>query len=166
MQETITALLTDDSTSWIKTAVLLAILIVGYVISIRLYKKVNYRLGRYRKRDIAKSRNHIIKASLVDQHRHKRVDEIFSPERWFGFSERWSGFYVYTFNGEQRRYKAYFGQSRPPKYLILYYIDNPEKVFSCEEHRLYEHLSTIVFLFFIILPWILAGLAGVLMGVS
>ena len=160
MQETITALLTDDSTSWIRTAGRFAILIVGYVISIWLYKKVNYRLGRYRKRDIAKSRNHIIKATLVDIRRHSRLDDIENHRR-----TRWSGFYVYTFNGEQRQYEAYFDESRPPKNLTLYYIDDPEKVFSCEEHRLYETFGTVVFLFFVILPWILAGLAEVFLGI-
>ena len=59
---------TDDPVNWIKWIAVLAILVLGYVIAIPIYGKVSYRLSWERKRDIAKSRNHIIQARLIDKH--------------------------------------------------------------------------------------------------
>ena len=43
-------------------------MILGYVVAIPLYKKITARLGWERKRDIAKSRDHVIKAALINKH--------------------------------------------------------------------------------------------------
>ena len=59
---------TDDPVNWLKWAVVFAILIGGYAVAVPLYKKVSHGMSWERKRDIAKSRDHVIKASLVDKH--------------------------------------------------------------------------------------------------
>ena len=107
------------------------------------------------KRDIAKSRDHVIKASLLDKHPTGEVSRY-----------NWRATYRYTIDGEERRYTAYFKHpSTPPLYLYLYYVDDPNKLFSCEEYHYENHKA--IFLFpVILLPWILAGIALVLLGVD
>ena len=68
IQEALLTMFTDDPINWIKGAVVYAILIGGYVIAVPLYKKVSRGVSWERKRDIAKSRGHVIKASLMDKH--------------------------------------------------------------------------------------------------
>ena len=71
-----------------------------------------------------------------------------------------------TINGEERQYTAYFKHpSTPPLYLYLYYVNDPDKLFSCEEYH-YKNHKGILLLPVIFLPWILAGVALVLLGVD
>ena len=65
MKEEFYRVFTDDPVNWVKWAVVFAVLILGYVVAIPLYRKVSYRLSWERKRDIARSRNHVLKAKLV-----------------------------------------------------------------------------------------------------
>lgn len=68
IQEALITMFTDDPINWLKWAIVFAILIGGYAIAVPLYKKVSHGMSWERKRDIAKSRGHVIKASLVDKH--------------------------------------------------------------------------------------------------
>lgn len=155
IQEALTTMFTDDPVNWLKWAVVFAILIGGYVLALPLYKKVSYGTSWEKKRDIARGRDHVIKASLVDKHPSGEVSRY-----------NWRAAYRYTINGEERRYTAYFKHlSTPPLYLYLYYVDDPNKLFSCEEYHYENHKA--IFLFPVIfLPWILAGIALVLLGVD
>lgn len=155
IQEALVGLFTDDPVNWLKWGVVFAVLILGYVVAIPLYKKITARLGWERKRDIAKSRGHVIKAALVNKH---PVGEV---ARY-----NWRATYRYTVQGEERQYKAYFKHPvTPPLYLYLYYIDNPEKLFSCEEYHYENHKGLLLFPI-IFLPWILAVAAMFLLGVE
>lgn len=53
----------------------------------------------------------------------------------------------------------------PTQYLYLYYVDDPSELFSCEEYN-YENHKAVLLLPVIFLPWILAGIALVLLGVD
>ena len=140
---------TDDPVNWIKWIAVLAILVLGYVIAILIYGKVSYRLSWERKRDIAKSRNHIIQARLIDKH------STGSPGHY-----SWYGTYLYTIDGVEKKYKAYFHEpSTPPRILYLYYIDNPKRLFSVDEYHYQNHKAIILFPI-ICLPWIL-GIAAI-----
>ena len=155
IKEALISLFTDDPLNWIKWGVVFAVLIVGYVIAIALYKKISYHLSWERKRDIAKSRGHIIKAALTNKHPSGEVAHY-----------NWHAVYHYTFQGEARQYTAYFKHpATPPLFLYLYYIDNPNKLFSCDEYHYENHKGLILFPV-IFLPWILAGVALVLLGVD
>ena len=78
----------------------------------------------------------------------------------------WHATYHYTIDGKERQYTAYFKHpSTPPLYLYLYYVDDPDKLFSCEEYH-YENHKGLLLLPVIFLPWILAGIALVLLGVD
>lgn len=155
IKEALISLFTDDPLNWIKWGVVFAVLIVGYVIAIALYKKISYHLSWERKRDIAKSRGHIIKATLTNKHPSGEVAYY-----------NWHAVYHYTFQGEARQYTAYFKHpATPPLFLYLYYIDNPNKLFSFDEYHYENHKGLILFPV-IFLPWILAVGAMFLLGVE
>jgi len=100
-------------------------------------------------------RDHVIKASLADKHPSGEVSRY-----------DWHATYHYTIDGKERQYTAYFKHpSTPPLYLYLYYVDDPDKLFSCEEYH-YENHKGLLLLPVIFLPWILAGIALVLLGVD
>ena len=129
IQEALITMFTDDPINWLKWAVVFAVLIGGYAIAVPLYKKASHGMSWERKRDIAKSRDHVIKASLVDKHPSGEVSR-----------HNWRAVYRYTIDGEERQYVAHFKHpATPPLYLYLYYIDNPGKLFSCEEYHYENH---------------------------
>ena len=155
IKEALISLFTDDPLNWIKWGVVFAVLIAGYVIAIALYKKISYHLSWERKRDIAKSRGHIIKATLTNKHPSGEVAHY-----------NWHAVYHYTLQGEARHYTAYFKHpATPPLFLYLYYIDNPNKLFSCDEYHYENHKGLILFPV-IFLPLILAVGAMFLLGVE
>ena len=153
IQEALAGMFTNDPRNWIKWGVVFAVLIVGYIIALPLYKKVSAGLGCERKRDIAKSRGHVIKASLVNKRPSGEVSRY-----------NWRAVYRYTADGEERRYSAYFKHpATPPVYLYLYYVDDPNKLFSCEEYHYQNHKGLLLFPV-MLLPWILAVAAMFLLG--
>lgn len=145
IKEGLIGMFSDDPINWVKWGIVFAILIGGYFIAIPLYKKVSYRLSWERKRDIAKSKNHVIKAAL----RKKYPDG--NPGKY-----SWRAIYRYEIQGEEREYHAYFKwPTTPPLYLYLYYLDNPRKPFSVDEYH-YENHKAPLLLPVMLLPWILA----------
>ena len=150
IQEALITMFTDDPVNWLKWAIVFAVLI-----AVPLYKKVSHGVSWERKRDIAKSRDHVIKASLADKHPSGEVSRY-----------DWHATYHYTIDGKERQYTAYFKHpSTPPLYLYLYYVDDSDKLFSCEEYHYENHKGLLLFPV-IFLPWILAGVALVLLGVD
>lgn len=146
---------TDDPVNWIKWIIVFAVLIGGYFIAVPLLSKVEYRLSRERKRDIARSRNHIIEANLVDKY--------YTGE---GVDRHWHATYEYTWNGKTKRYRAMFVRDQRPRCrLYLYYVDNPKKLFSCEEYR-WENYKGVIFFPLMFLPWMLAILAILLLKID
>ena len=155
IQEALITMFTDDPVNWLKWAVVFAVLIGGYAVAVPLYKKVSHGMSWERKRDIAKSRDHVIKAALADKHPTSEVSRY-----------NWHAAYRYTIDGKERQYTAHFKHpATPPLYLYLYYVDDPDKLFSCEEYH-YENHKGLLLLPVIFLPWILAGIALVLLGVD
>ena len=111
IKEALIGVFSDDPINWLKWGIVFAILIGGYIIAIPLYGKVSSRLTWERKRDIARSRDHVIKAALVKKHPKGEVGKY-----------DWSATYHYELQGEEREYHAYFKEpTRPPVYLYLYY---------------------------------------------
>ena len=92
IQEALITMFTDDPINWLKWAVVFAVLIGGYAIAVPLYKKASHGMSWERKRDIAKSRDHVIKASLVDKHPSGEVSR-----------HNWRAVYRYTIDGEERQ---------------------------------------------------------------
>ena len=107
-------LFTDNPVNWVKWGVVFLILILGYVVAIPLYKKIQYRMSWERKRDIARSRNHVIEATLLKKHPTGEVARY-----------NWYATYQYSINGEEKQYKAYFKHPMtPPLKLSLYYLNS------------------------------------------
>ncbi len=155
IREALVGLFTEDPRNWVKWGIVFAVLIGGYVVVIPLYRKIAAGLSWERKRDIAKSRNHVIKASLVNRHPSGNVSRY-----------NWRATYRYTVQGEARQYTAYFKHpATPPLFLYLYYLDNPGKLFSCEEYHYENHKGLLLFPV-MVLPWILAAAAVFLLGVE
>lgn len=152
IKDSLTALFTDDPVNWIKWGIVFAILIVGCRITIPLCSKILYRLSWERKRDIAKSRNHVIEAKLVREFPRGEVGRY-----------NWHATYRYEFQGEERRYHAH-SQCSPPRCLYLYYVDNLRRLFSSYEYH-YENHMVIILLPIYSLPWILAAAAVHLLNI-
>ena len=93
IQEALITMFTDDPVNWLKWAIVFAVLIGGYAIAVPLYKKVSHGVSWERKRDIAKSRDHVIKASLADKHPSGEVSRY-----------DWHATYHYTIDGKERQY--------------------------------------------------------------
>lgn len=149
MRDAFYATFTDDPVNWIKWGVVLVIFVLGYVIAIPIFNKVSYRLSWDRKRDIARAKNHVIQASLIDKYPSGDVGEY-----------DWHATYRYSLQGKERKYRAYFKHpGTPPRILYLYYINNPKRVFSYDEYH-WENHKAIILLPIILLPWIL-GMAAV-----
>lgn len=155
IQEALVSMFTDDPRNWVKWGIVFAILIGGYVIAIPLYNKITAGLSWERKRDIAKSKDHIIKASLVNKHPSGEVSRYNCALPTVTPSREKSGSIPPISST----------RATPPLYLYLYYIDHPDKLFSCEEYHYENHKSLILFPV-IFLPWILAGIALVLLRVD
>lgn len=88
IKEALIGVFSDDPINWLKWGIVFAILIGGYIIAIPLYGKVSSRLSWERKRDIARSRDHVIKAALVKKHPKGEVGKY-----------DWSATYHYELQG-------------------------------------------------------------------
>lgn len=147
MKEAFYALFTSDPVNWIKWGIVFFALISGYVIDILLYKKVTYRFEREHKCEIARNRNHVIKATLCKKFPTGKVSEY-----------DWHAIYKYSLNGQEKKYKAFFkNPNEPPLILYLYYVNNPKKLFSMNEYYWNGCKGLIEFLV-VIFPWLLAGI--------
>lgn len=148
-------LFTNGPINWIKWGGVFAILIGGYIFTVPLFSKISYRLSWERKRDIAKSRNHVIKADLVKKFPSGEVGRY-----------DWHATYRYEFEGAVQQYHALFINPQvPPRCLHLYYLENPHKLFSFDEYH-YENHKAIILLPVYFLPWILAAAAIVLLKIE
>lgn len=146
--EALTQLFTDDPVNWVKWGVVFLVLILGYVVAVPLYKKVHYAMSFERKRDVARSRNHVIEATLLKKRPRGEVANY-----------NWVATYRYTIDGAEKQYTAYFKHPQtPPLRLYLYYLKNPNRLFSYDEYHWESHKGLLL-LPLIFLPWILALLA-------
>lgn len=154
IHEKFVELFTDDPINWLKWGIVFAVLIVGYILAIPLYKKVSYRISWKRKRDIAISQKHVIQATLVDKH------PTGEPANY-----DWYAKYSYSINGVKKTYRAFFKHPQSPLHTVsLLYLNNPKKLFCYEEYHWQNH-KAIILLPIIVLPWILACSAMVLLGI-
>lgn len=95
------------------------------------------------------------------------------PPRWWKSTRHgqpphynWHATYRYSIDGRQRQYHAYFKEpATPPLKLYLYYLNNPNKLFSYEEYH-YENHKGIVMLALTALPWALAVAAMFLLKIE
>ena len=134
IRDALNSLFTDDPINWVKWGVAFLVLILGYAAAIPLYKKIHYRLSWERKRDIAASKNHVIKATLLKKRPQGEVARY-----------NWHATYQYSINGETKQYQAYFKHPATPTLrLILYYLDSPNRLFSYDEYHWESHKSLIL----------------------
>ena len=106
--EGLTQLFTDDPVNWVKWGPCFSVLILGYVVAVPLYKKVHYAMSFDRKRDVARSRNHVIEATLMKKRPRGEVANY-----------NWVATYRYTIDGVEKQYTAYFKHPHAAAALYL-----------------------------------------------
>lgn len=151
---------TNDPVNWLKWAVVFAVLIGTFIISGKIINKIGYVLQEQKKVDEAKARGHVIKATRVDSWSEYES----SDTRYEAGGKKRHGSYEYEIDGEVRKYNGYFKHRLPPKTITLYYIDDPKKVFCVEDYH-WKPLGCLVYMFFILVPFVLATLAAWGLGV-
>lgn len=152
--DTLRHMYTDDPTNWLKFALVFAILVVGYIIILPVYRKVSYYLSYERKKDIALSRGHVTEAKLV-KYRKSWDDSDTGARTWYIINAT----YEYVMGGQTKKFRAQFkGAGQPPQNLSLYWINNPRKVFAVDEYH-YENHKAFILMPIMLFPWVMAGLA-------
>lgn len=143
----------DDPVNWAKWAVVWAVFVLSYVIIIKCKILVKiYRRGEH-KREVAVGKNHIVHAKLKSAY-------PYGDEAPFD----WRATYICELNGRTLKYRTKF-HCDPPKEIDLYYIDNSNKLYGMDETP-GQNLCGIIALIVVFLPFALAVLAGVLIGVK
>lgn len=129
----------------LKSGIVIAVLVIGYIIIFPIYCKVDYLLSWERKRDLAISRGHVIEA--------KRVKYAVGA----GDNDSHAT-YEYIMKNQKKVFRALFiNRFIPPETLQLYWIDNPRKVFAMEDYHYGVFSRGIPLLILIAMPWLLAG---------
>ncbi len=72
--------------------------------------------------------------------------------------------YEYEVDGEICVYNGYFKNKIPPETITLYYKNNPHKPFCMKDYQ-WNPLGGIVYLFFILIPFLLAGFTAIALGI-
>ena len=146
---------TDDPVNWVKWVIVLIVFIAGFFVAFKVEKLFEPILeSRERKKQTALERGNVIEAKLLTSSRRSCRKE--------GVDEWW-GKYEYTVGGRTKIYHATFYHISPPHVLRLYYVNNPQKLFSMEEYR-YELGKGLLLIPIRFLPFILGGLAVFLLG--
>lgn len=155
IKEVLLEVFTDDPVNWIKWILVYMVLIFGYIAILPLYRKIGYWLSYHRKRELAESKGHVFDAKMIE---HYSVDNLKKRTR--------QATYGYMIQGQELRYRAKFKRpNKPPNALKLYYIDDPKKMFCCEEYH-WQESKALSLLLVIFIPWILATLAMTLLAIE
>jgi hypothetical protein len=150
---------TNDPINWIKWGVVFAVLIVSFIISGKIIKKIGYVLQGQKKVDEAKKKGNVIKADRVSSRK-----EYESLEKRHSGKTKHFATYEYEVDGETCVYNGYFRHKLPPKTITLFYIDNPQKVFCMDDYQ-WNPFGGMVYMFFILIPFALAALTAWGLGV-
>lgn len=127
-------------------------MILSYIMVCKIHSKVTCFFSWKRKRDIAVSKGHVIRAELEQKFRTGDPGDY-----------NWHARYKYRQGGEEKLYRALFTHSNIlPLYLYLYYINKPKKLFSVNEYHV-DHLKGIPLIILNLISWLFAGLTMVLL---
>ncbi len=154
-----TEILANNPIDWIKWAVVFGVLIVAFVISAKIIKKLSYVLQGQKKVDEATAKGHVIKAYRVSSRSEYENFGKRHEEHKKNFAS-----YEYEIDGETKTYNGYFKYKIPPKKITLYYIDNPKRVFCMDDYQ-WNPFGGMIYLIFILVPFLLAAFAAVQLGV-
>lgn len=151
---------TNDPINWIKWALVFAVLIVSFIVSGKIIKKIGYVLQGEKKLDDAKKKGNVIpNAKRVESRKkYEGIKERNKPDRHY------HGTYEYEIDGEIHRYHAYFGHRKPPKTVTLYYKKDPRKPF-CREEYVWNPFGGVLYLFFILVPFVLAAFTAMALDI-
>nr|MBQ8253509.1 hypothetical protein [Lachnospiraceae bacterium] len=160
VKEPLLAMFTDDPVNWVKWAVVFTVLIGFFILSVKIYGKIEYHLSIQKKADQARAKGHVIENAKRIKVRKKGTYQ----ERKEGNKQTYSATYRYTIDGEEKEYHAYFGNNYPPDTIDLYYKNSPRKLFSVEEYY-WQPFIGVLYLMLIFAPFVLAALTGMALDV-
>lgn len=150
---------TNDPINWIKWGVVFAVLIVSFIISGKIIKKIAYVLQGQKKVDEAKKKGNVIKANRVSSRK-----EYESLEKRYSGKTKHFATYEYEVDGKTCVYNGYFRQKMPPKTITLYYKNNPHNPFCMEDYQ-WNPFGGIAYLFFILMPFLMAALTALALDI-
>ena len=151
---------TNDPITLLKWAMVFVVLIISFIISGKIIKKIGYVLQGQKKRDEAKKNGHVIaNAKLIkSRKKYENMQERYKPNRHH------YGTYEYEIDGEIHQYHTYFRHKTPPKTVTLYYKNDPHKPFCMEEYT-WNPFGGIIYLFFILMPFLLAAFTAIALDI-
>ena len=151
---------TNDPINWLKWVVVFAVLVGSFIISMKIIRKMSYALQGQKKTDAAKKKGYVIPDARLVESRKKYE----GMEKRYKAGQHYYGTYEYELDGKVYRYHTYFKHKIPPKTLTLYYKNNPQKPFCMEEYT-WNPSGGILYLFFILMPFLLAALTAIVLGI-
>lgn len=150
----------DNPINWLKWAACIAVLIITYIVAFKIYCKVEYFIGREKKRDKARALNHVMQGKLVKSWVSRKDD---SNNRYTAYTCHAT--YEYEINGKIKKYHAMFDNTKTaPRILHLYYINNPNRVFAVDDYH-WDAPKGLILAPIIFLPWICAALTAILVKI-
>ena len=160
LRDPLIEMFTDDPVNWAKWAVVFTVLVGFFILSFKIYSKIEYHLSIQKKADQARAKGHVIKNAKRIAIRKKGTYQ----ERKKDNKRTYGATYKYTLDGKEKTYRAYFSNNYPPETIDLYYKNSPRKLFSVEEYYWQPHIG-ILYLTLIFMPFVLAGVTGVALGI-
>lgn len=160
LKEPLLEMFTDDPVNWVKWAVVFTVLIGFFILSFKIYGKIEYHLSIRKKADQARAKGHVIENAKRIAVRKKGTYQ----ERKESNKTTYGATYQYTLDGKEKVYRAYFSNNYPPETIDLYYKNSPRKLFSVEEYYWQPHIG-ILYLALIFMPFVLAGFTGMALDI-
>jgi len=160
VREPLIAMFTDDPVNWVKWVVVFTVLIGCFILSAKIYGKIEYHLSVQKKADQARAKGHVIENAKRIKVRKKGTYQ----ERKESNKTTYSGIYRYTLDGKEKEYRAYFSNNYPPETIDLYYKNSPRKLFSVEEYYWQPHIG-MLYMALIFMPFVLAAFTGMALNI-
>ncbi len=160
LREPLLEMFTDDPVNWVKWAVVFTVLIGFFILSFKIYGKIEYHLSIQKKADQARAKGHVIENAKRIAVRKKGTYK----ERKERNKTTYGATYQYTLDGKEKVYRAYFSNNYPPESIDLYYKKSTRKLFSVEEYYWQPHIG-ILYLALIFMPFVLAAFTGMALDI-
>ena len=109
LRDPLIEMFTDDPVNWAKWAVVFTVLVGFFILSFKIYSKIEYHLSIQKKADQARAKGHVIKNAKRIAIRKKGTYQ----ERKKDNKRTYGATYKYTLDGKEKTYRAYFSNNYP-----------------------------------------------------
>lgn len=159
LKEPLLEMFTDDPVNWVKWAIVFTVLIGFFILSFKIYSKIEYHLSIQKKVDLAREKGHVIEGAKRIKVRKKGTYE----ERKKSNRTMYRATYRYMLDGTEKEYRSTF-DNYPPEEIDLYYKDSPRKLFSVEEYY-WGGFQGILYLTLVFMPFVLAAFTAMALDI-